>query len=106
MSLKSGSELGRTIGWRTGAAVTIANMIGAGIFTTSGFIARDTGSPWILLVLWATGGLVSLLGALAYAEQNGRKGGLVKSRKKTISASRNARRPRPGPALVIRCGIV
>jgi hypothetical protein len=28
--------------------------------------------------------------------ENGRKGGLVKSRKKTIAARRNARRPRPG----------
>jgi hypothetical protein len=29
-------------------------------------------------------------------QQNGRKGGLVKSRKKTLAARRNARRPRPG----------
>jgi hypothetical protein len=27
--------------------------------------------------------------------ENGRKGGLVRSRKKTIAARRNARRPRP-----------
>jgi hypothetical protein len=29
-------------------------------------------------------------------QQNGGKGGLVKSRKKTLAARRNARRPRPG----------
>jgi hypothetical protein len=29
-------------------------------------------------------------------KENGRKGGLVKSRKKTMAARRNARRPRPG----------
>jgi hypothetical protein len=29
-------------------------------------------------------------------KENGRKGGLVKSRKKTAAARRNARRPRPG----------
>ena len=29
-------------------------------------------------------------------KENGSKGGLVKSRKKTIAARRNARRPRPG----------
>jgi hypothetical protein len=52
MTLGSNSSLGRTIGWRTAAAIVIANMIGTGIFTTSGFIARDTGSPWILLALW------------------------------------------------------
>jgi APA family basic amino acid/polyamine antiporter len=68
MTLGSNSSLGRTIGWRTAAAVVIANMIGTGIFTTSGFIARDTGSPWILLALWVAGGLIALAGALAYAE--------------------------------------
>jgi len=67
MTLESNS-LSRTIGWRTAATVVIANMIGTGIFTTSGFIARDTGSPWILLALWVIGGLIALAGALAYAE--------------------------------------
>jgi hypothetical protein len=32
----------------------------------------------------------------AREQENGRKGGLVKSRKKTIAVRRNARRPRPG----------
>jgi APA family basic amino acid/polyamine antiporter len=68
MNLESNSLLSRTIGWRTAAAVVIANMIGTGIFTTSGLIARDTGSPWILLALWVVGGLIALAGALAYAE--------------------------------------
>ena len=39
MTLESNGRLSRTIGWRTAAAVVIANMIGTGIFTTSGFIA-------------------------------------------------------------------
>ena len=68
MALESNGKLPRTIGWRTAAAVVIANMIGTGIFTTSGFIARDTGSPRILLALWLASGLISLTGALAYAE--------------------------------------
>ena len=68
MTLESNGRLSRTIGWRTAATVVIANMIGTGIFTTSGFIARDTGSPWILLTLWVVGGLIALAGALAYAE--------------------------------------
>jgi APA family basic amino acid/polyamine antiporter len=67
-ALESNGELSRAIGWRTAAAVVIANMIGTGIFTTSGFIARDTGSPWILLTLWVVGGLIALAGAWAYAE--------------------------------------
>jgi basic amino acid/polyamine antiporter, APA family len=43
-------------------------MIGAGIFTTSGFIARDVGSAWKLIALWAVGGAIALAGALAYGE--------------------------------------
>jgi APA family basic amino acid/polyamine antiporter len=43
-------------------------MIGSGIFTTSGFIARDVGSPGCLIALWAAGGLISLSGALCYSE--------------------------------------
>ena len=46
----------------------VANTIGSGIFTTSGYIARDVGSPLALLVLWFTGGLIALAGSLAYAE--------------------------------------
>jgi APA family basic amino acid/polyamine antiporter len=43
-------------------------MIGSGIFTTSGFIARNVGSPWLLFGVWFAGGLISITGALAYAE--------------------------------------
>jgi APA family basic amino acid/polyamine antiporter len=46
----------------------IASMIGSGIFTTSGFIARDVGSPRWLIGLWAMGGLIALAGALCYGE--------------------------------------
>src|SRR6516162_10777490 len=68
MTLDANKQLARTFGWRTAAAVVIANMIGVGAFTTSGFIARDTGSPLLLLALWIAGGMIALTGALAYAE--------------------------------------
>jgi len=68
MAFESNTSLSQTMRWRTAAAVSIGNMIGTGIFTTSGFIARDTGSPWILLALWGVGGLIALAGSLAYAE--------------------------------------
>jgi len=66
--VKEGGRLVREIGWPTAAAVVIANMVGTGIFTTSGFLARDLGSPWRLLALWLVGGAIALAGALAYAE--------------------------------------
>jgi len=60
--------LARGVGWRTAAAVVVANMLGTGVFTTSGLIARDVGSAWLLLALWLAGGLIALAGALAYGE--------------------------------------
>jgi APA family basic amino acid/polyamine antiporter len=68
MYLDADRQLIRTFGWLTAAAVVVANMIGVGAFTTSGFIARDTGSPLLLLALWIAGGMIALAGALAYAE--------------------------------------
>ena len=53
---------------RSATALVIANMIGAGIFTTTGFQAADLGHPLIILVLWVVGGTLALLGALCYAE--------------------------------------
>jgi APA family basic amino acid/polyamine antiporter len=43
-------------------------MIGIGVFTSLGFQVRDLPSGFVLLALWALGGLVALCGALSYAE--------------------------------------
>ena len=43
-------------------------MIGAGIFTTTGFQAGDLGHPGWILALWIVGGVLALCGALCYAE--------------------------------------
>lgn len=41
-------------------------MIGAGVFTTSGFAIGDLGSPnWVMLA-WVIGGIVAVCGALSY----------------------------------------
>ncbi len=42
-------------------------MIGAGVFTTSGFALADLGSPIPVLVAWVAGGVLALCGALSYA---------------------------------------
>jgi APA family basic amino acid/polyamine antiporter len=53
----------------TGAtALVISNMIGTGIFTTTGFLAGDLGRPALVLGIWLAGALVALAGCLAYAE--------------------------------------
>jgi basic amino acid/polyamine antiporter, APA family len=46
--------------------IVVANMIGAGIFTTSGLLMSDLGSPFLLLSLWVVGGVIALCGALSY----------------------------------------
>jgi APA family basic amino acid/polyamine antiporter len=48
--------------------IVIANMIGAGIFTTSGLLMTDLKDPLIMLGLWAVGGVIALCGALSYGE--------------------------------------
>jgi APA family basic amino acid/polyamine antiporter len=61
-------NLARTIGVRTAAGIVVANMIGAGIFTTTGFQAADLGNPVTIYLLWILGGILALAGALCYAE--------------------------------------
>ena len=46
----------------------VANIIGAGIFTTTGFQAADLGHPGWIYLLWTLGGVLALAGALCYAE--------------------------------------
>jgi APA family basic amino acid/polyamine antiporter len=48
--------------------IVIANMIGAGIFTTSGLLMSGLKDPLIMLGLWAVGGIIALCGALSYGE--------------------------------------
>lgn len=52
----------------TAAAVVVANMIGTGVFTSLGFQLLELESGFVLLMLWAVGGLAALCGALSYAE--------------------------------------
>ncbi len=46
----------------------MANMIGTGVFTSLGFQLVDIDSGFVLLTLWAIGGVVAFCGALSYAE--------------------------------------
>ena len=53
---------------RTAIAVVIANMIGAGVFTSLGFQLLEFRSGFVLIMLWVVGGVTALCGALSYAE--------------------------------------
>ncbi len=49
-------------------ALVVANMIGTGIFTTTGFLAADLGSSSLILGVWIVGGIVALAGCMVYSE--------------------------------------
>jgi len=58
----------RRLGFGTATSVIVANMIGTGIFTTTGLLLAQLESGWMVMLCWAVGGLVALSGALSYAE--------------------------------------
>ena len=61
-------ELKREIGLFSATILVIANMVGTGIFTTSGFIMEELGNPQTMLLCWFVGGVFALCGALCYGE--------------------------------------
>jgi APA family basic amino acid/polyamine antiporter len=63
--LRSGDRQ-RQLGLVSAAALVVANMIGTGVFTTSGFLLADLKSPWVVLAAWGVGGVQAALGALCY----------------------------------------
>ncbi len=60
--------LPRRLGLATATSIVVANMIGTGIFTTTGLMLARVESGGLVLVCWLVGGLVALAGALCYAE--------------------------------------
>lgn len=61
-------DLPRRIGFWGASAIMVGIIIGSGIFQTPPGIAREIGSPTLILLLWAAGGAISLCGALTWAE--------------------------------------
>jgi APA family basic amino acid/polyamine antiporter len=61
-------HLARRLGLGSATALVISNMIGTGIFTTTGFLAGDLGSPLLVLLCWVIGAVCALLGAVCYSE--------------------------------------
>ncbi|MDZ7833440.1 MAG: amino acid permease [Desulfobacterales bacterium] len=86
----NGDGLKREIGLFTATVLLIANMVGTGIFATSGYIMTELGHPLTLLLCWLFGGLFALCGALCYGELGARfprAGGEIKNPQKNIRVS-------------------
>jgi basic amino acid/polyamine antiporter, APA family len=60
--------LHRALGVWAATAFVVTNMVGTGIFTVPAFVRTTTGNGLAALTVWAVGGLLSLCGALCYAE--------------------------------------
>lgn len=58
----------KTVGPWGAIALIVGIVIGAGIFKTPSMVAGVTGDVGWLIVIWLLGALISLLGALCYAE--------------------------------------
>jgi basic amino acid/polyamine antiporter, APA family len=63
------SALPRVLGLRQLTYIVIGTVIGSGIFVVPGVVLRQSGgSIGVALLVWLVGGILSLLGALTYAE--------------------------------------
>ncbi|BDD08849.1 amino acid permease [Fulvitalea axinellae] len=58
----------RTLGFGSTLAIVLASVIGTGIFTSVGLVAEYVDNPTHILLLWGLGGVMTLCGALCYAE--------------------------------------
>ncbi|HEV3146242.1 MAG TPA: amino acid permease [Gemmataceae bacterium] len=65
---QSSTGFQQRLGLFDSAMLVAGSMIGSGIFIVSADIARDVGGSGWLLAVWAIAGLMTVLGALAYAE--------------------------------------
>ncbi|WP_297097875.1 APC family permease [uncultured Draconibacterium sp.] len=61
-------KLERRLGLFPVTNIVIANIIGAGIFTTTGYLMGFLQNPGVMLILWGIGGLVALCGAISFGE--------------------------------------
>lgn len=62
------AELPRVLGARQAIAIVVGTIIGSGIFLIPSEMMRDTGSSSLVYLAWIAGGLLSLFGAMTYAE--------------------------------------
>jgi APA family basic amino acid/polyamine antiporter len=61
-------QLRQTLSLRDLIFIVVGTVIGSGIWLTPGAVARSAGTPGFALVAWIVGGVLSLLGALTFAE--------------------------------------
>jgi APA family basic amino acid/polyamine antiporter len=58
----------KLLGFFGAVALVIANTIGTGVFTTSGFALADLGEPVFVMLAWLIGGFYALAGVAIYSD--------------------------------------
>lgn len=66
--MSSQDKLIRGLTLTDAAAIVVGSIIGTGVFLKTATMSTLVGSPWMVLIIWVVAGLLSLAGALAYAE--------------------------------------
>jgi basic amino acid/polyamine antiporter, APA family len=61
-------ELKRALGIWSAAAIVIGTVIGSGIFLVPNTMVKNVGTPLMVFAVWIFGGMLTLFGALSYAE--------------------------------------
>src|SRR5918997_3469233 len=61
-------ELRRDLGFWSAAAIVVGTVIGSGIFLVPKAMVLRVGSPEMVFAVWIFGGILSVFGALTYAE--------------------------------------
>ena len=64
-------SLVRSLGLKEAAALVIGTVVGTGVFIQAAGMTQQAGSATWVLLAWVTGGVLSLCGALCYAELSG-----------------------------------
>jgi APA family basic amino acid/polyamine antiporter len=71
VSASSAPAFQRRLGLFDATMLVAGSMVGSGIFIVSADIARDVGSSGWLIVIWLISGVMTIIGALSYAELAG-----------------------------------
>ncbi len=69
--MKSGRQLNRSLGLSMVVVVVITNILGSGVYKKVAPMASSLHSSGWIMVCWILGGIISLFGALSYAEVAG-----------------------------------
>lgn len=61
------TERTRQLGLGSAIGMVVGNMVGTGVFTSSGLLLKEVGSPALVMLTWVLGGVIALLGVACYS---------------------------------------